>query len=584
MSYQLKVIKDSPIGFWPLDESSGTTATDKSGCGNNATYVGSPAANILPLVSGGISGTEITNTAYITLPITKDYYSKTVSAAFGTKYTSDNDFSMEVWIHPSIESTNVTRIFADTANNIGIFWDRGDIVFKVSATDEVRYCLSYTKKVIHIVGTYTPNNLSLYIDGYAVATKELSEFKFTNTSISLQIGPTSDSGDSFIVDAPAVYRYALGKNSVYRHYVNGNVTSSAIQVVHPDQGTLFSLTSAVHKPAFDYVYPVNRAWTEFLNEDTYYDINGKFISFNKTETSTPKTFIINDFTLVPTELNLTTSKIEWRNDHKISVETSIDGTTYLPCVNGEAIPQYTKDSFSTSGKLYIRITMTTPDASKYLPRLSFFAITFYANDAVYADNYGDKLSSTTEYSLGSINYPILSRNYTNGIRPKTDSGFKINTKDLIRSLEFFYTPPALTDSGLVSSLADTLYSACNYSWRNTGTVSKTNISKIYVNNVDKTNETNISNVFNPEELHHVIIVFASPISDDITFNYSLYGAVNALYKNIALYAKALSASEVETHYEIYTGRPVSSVTESAMTLTESGFIAYNNDWIVLQTV
>ncbi len=42
MSYQLKVIKDYPIGFWPLDESSGSTATDISGCGNNATYVGSP--------------------------------------------------------------------------------------------------------------------------------------------------------------------------------------------------------------------------------------------------------------------------------------------------------------------------------------------------------------------------------------------------------------------------------------------------------------------------------------------------------------------------------------------------------------
>ncbi len=66
MSYQLKVIKDYPIGFWPLDESSGSTAADISGCGNNGTYVGSPAANMLPLVPGGISGTRITNTAYAT--------------------------------------------------------------------------------------------------------------------------------------------------------------------------------------------------------------------------------------------------------------------------------------------------------------------------------------------------------------------------------------------------------------------------------------------------------------------------------------------------------------------------------------
>jgi hypothetical protein len=58
MTYQLKVIKDYPIGFWPLDESSGTTASDISGCGNNATYVGSPAANMLPIIPGGGSGTK----------------------------------------------------------------------------------------------------------------------------------------------------------------------------------------------------------------------------------------------------------------------------------------------------------------------------------------------------------------------------------------------------------------------------------------------------------------------------------------------------------------------------------------------
>jgi hypothetical protein len=57
MSYQLKVIKDYPVAFYALDETSGTTAADISGCGNNTTYVGSPASNILPLVSGGVSGT-----------------------------------------------------------------------------------------------------------------------------------------------------------------------------------------------------------------------------------------------------------------------------------------------------------------------------------------------------------------------------------------------------------------------------------------------------------------------------------------------------------------------------------------------
>lgn len=581
MSYQLKVIKDYPVGFWPLDEVSGSTAADKSGCGNTATYVGSPASNILPLVSGGGSGTKITNTAYITVPITKDYYSKTIGSAFGTKYNSDNDFSMELWIHPSIESTSVVRLFGDTSNNVGIFWDRGDIIFKVSATDEIRYCLPYSKKVIHIVGTYTQNSISLYIDGYSAGTKQLLDFNFTNTSLSLQIGPTSVSGDSFIVDAPAVYRYALSKKSIYRHYVSGNITSSAIQIVHPDQGTLFSFTSANQKPAFDYVYPVNRAWTEFLDENTYYDINGKFISFNQTDTSESKTFVINDYTMVPTELNLITSKIEWRNDNLITVETSVDGINYVSCVNGESIPQYTKDSFSTSGKLYIRITMTTPDSSKYLPRLSFFAITFYTDKTVYADNFGDKITSSTEYSLGSLNYPILSRNYTNGIRPKTGTGFNLSTSSSIKSVEMFFTPLTLASNTLFYASQGT---TTRFAWNGSGAVSKANISKVYINNIDVTNQTNISSFLNDEEPHHIVLVFTNAVTGTLQFNYEVSGGPNNLYKNIAIYEKALSASEVETHYEIYTGRPVSSIAEPVMTLTESGFIAYNNDWIVLQTV
>ena len=219
MSYSLKVIKDYPIGFWMLDESSGTTAADISGCGNNATYVGSPAANMLPIIPGGGSGTKITNTTYITVPTSKDFYGSTVSNGLGNKYSSDNDFTLEIWISPSIESSNETTLFADETENIGLFWESGDIVFKVSSTEEIRWAVTYSKKAMHIVGVYSVDSIKLFIDGRQVAVKSVdSGFKFTNTSLDLQIGPTSDSGDSFIVDAPAVYRYGLKNASVARHY------------------------------------------------------------------------------------------------------------------------------------------------------------------------------------------------------------------------------------------------------------------------------------------------------------------------------------------------------------------------------
>jgi len=585
MSYQLKVIKDYPIGFWPLDESSGTTASDISGCGNNATYVGSPASNMLPLVSGGISGTRITNTAYITLPTSKDFYGSTVSNGLANKYSSDNDFTLEVWINPSIQSSSETIIFADSTDDIGLYWEKGDIIFKVSDAEQIRWALTYTKKSIHLVGVYSVNSISLYIDGTQVATKSIdADFKFTNTTLDLQIGPTSNSSDSFIVDAPAVYRYGLNEAAIVRHYNDASYYIQPIHVVNPEDGILFSCSDRGKKIDFDYTYGVDAQWDDFVDSNTYYDDKGKYIGFIPTTTAESKSFVINDFLFIPTESGFIDSKIEWRNELGITVQTSIDGTTYTSCANGESIPQYKKGSFSTSGLLYIRITMSTTDASKFLPRLSYFSIRFYSQARIYADNFNSYIESDDQFAVGSLNYSPLSKHYNNGIRVKTDTGFKLNTSRLIKTLEFFYTPSTLTDSGLVSSIADTVYSASNYSWRNSGTVSKTNISKIYVNNVDKTNQTDIANVFTVGELHHVVIIYNSAISDDITFNYSLYGAVNALYNNIALYERTFTQSDVNTHFNLYCGRPSNSVTDPVIDMTELTPVYYDNDWVVVQSI
>ena len=585
MSYQLKVIKDYPIGFWPLDESSGTTALDRSGCGNNGTYVGSPISDILPLISGGISGTKITNTSSVTLPITKNYYGVTTTAGMGTKYSSDNDFTVECWIYPSIISTSATPILSDNSNNIGLYWENGDIVFKVSATDSIRYPVTYSKRALHIVGVYSVYSISLYVDGRLTASKSLVDgFKFTNTTLSLAIGPTADAGDSFVIDAPAVYRYSLSNASIQRHYGDGNFSAPAIQVVAPDEGILFSCTDASIRAQFQYSYPVNRQWTEFVDENTYYNESAGYISFYKTDSVQSKTFILQDSFLIPSQIPFVSSKVEWRNDLGITVQSSLDGTNWQNCSNGQPLPQYTKDSFSSTGVVHIKITMTTTDASKYLPRLAYFAVSFYTNKDVYADNYGDTISSSGEYYLGSLNYPLLSRHYDNGIRTKVGTGFNLTTGGSVKSLEMFFTPSDLTANTLLDVASTGSYTASKYSWTSGGTITKTNILKIYVNGVDRTSQTNISNVFSANQLHHVILVLTQPCSGTLKFNYSGSGGPSCLYNNISIYAKELTASISATHYDLYVGRPSISVEDPSIVMTEKGITSYNNDWIVLQSI
>lgn len=581
MSYQLKVIKDYPIGFWLLDESSGTTAADSSGCGNNGAYIGSPAANMLPLIPGGISGTKITNTAYITLPTSKNFYGSEVSNGLGNKYSSDNDFTFEVWISPSIQSSSETVLFADISNDIGLFWENGDIVFKVSDSEQIRWAVAYNKKAFHLIGIYSVNSISLYIDGVQVANKNIdSNFKFTNSSLNLQVGPTSNLSDYFIVDAPAVYRYGLNSAKIIKHYNDVNYYIRPIHVVNPEEGVLFSCSDITNKISFDYIYGIDAQWDGFIDSNTYYDNRGKYISFIPTDSSQSKSFVINDFLFIPTESGLINSKIEWRNEYGITVETSVDGSTYLPCINGESIPQYKKGAFNTSGLLYIRITMTTTDASKFLPRLSHFSIKFYSQNKIYADNFNSYIESDDQFAIGSLNYSPLLRYYNNGIRPASGYGFDINTELNINTVEMFFTPK--------TTGANTLFyhptTSTKYGWNGSGTVSKASISKVYVNGVDKTSQTNISNFLVAGEPHHIVLVFSAPVTGSLQFNYETSGGPDNLYNNIAIYNRSLTEEMVDTHFDLYCGRPSSSTTDPVIDMTELAPVYYDNDWVVVQSV
>jgi hypothetical protein len=581
MSYQLKVIKDYPIGFWPLDESSGTTASDISGCGNNATYVESPTANMLPIIPGGGSGTKITSTAYITVPTSKDFYGSSVSNGLGNKYSSDNDFTLELWVSPSIQSSTLTTLFADTTDKIGLYWEKGDVVFKVTDTEQIRWAVTYSKKAMHLVGIYSVNSISLYIDGTQVATKTIDfNFKFTNTSLDLQIGPTSDAGDSFVVDAPAVYRYGLNAASINRHYNDANYYIQPIHVVNPEEGVLFSCSDRANRIDFSYTYGVDATWDSFLDSNTYYDDKGKYIGFVPTATSEPKSSVITDFLFIPMESGFVDSKIEWRNELGVTVETSVDGTTYSTCVNGESIPQYKKGSFGTSGLLYIKITMATTDASKFLPRLSYFSIRFYSQSRVYADNFNSYIESNNQFAIGSLNYSPLLRHYNNGIRPNSGYGFNINTGLDINTVEMFFTPK--------TTGANTLFydptTSTKYAWNGSGAVSKASISKVYVNGVDKTSQTNISNFLVAGEPHHIVLVFTDAVTGDLQFNYETSGGPDNLYNNIAIYNRTLTQADVSAHFDLYCGRPTSTVIDPVIDLTELSPIYYDNDWVVIQSV
>ena len=619
MSYKNAVLADFPIAYYKLDETAIAAINDYtellevyssytdlealalnynyllypllndySGCDNNGVYGGAPENGLLTLIPGDIVSSKINDQHYVEYSITKDYNGSLAAGGFATTYTSDNDFTLEGWIYPSFTTNSKTPIFADPTENIGIFYQNGNITFAVDS-DEITYSIPYLNKVLYLVATYTGNAISLYIDGKLVINKILSSFTFSNTSLSLKSGPTLDADDYFLINSFAVYRYALNATQVESHYNAAQIIPS-IQIAAPDQGKIFEIYDTNIATQFKYSYPANKAWINFVNEDLYYNENEDALEILQTTTSTTKTVIIDDFITIPLGPDMDSSKIEWDGNNGIIVETSLNGTTYTQCTNSMPIPGYTLDSFSSDRILYLRITMDTADASKYIPRLDNLSITFYNNQLVYSSNSpsyiysleGESDVSNYDISFGNKIYSMLSRDNRNGIKMAQDSGFNIMTNKLIKTIEFFYTPDALTDSKLISSLADTTYYASNYSWRNSGTISKSNISAIYVNGINKTSKTAVSDVFKVGQLHHVIIVFSDPISNEIRFNHSLYGSVSALYQNITLYESAFDSTKALQHYNLYTGAGTTILDDSSLTMTEKAVEYYNNDWLVVQ--
>jgi len=395
--------------------------------------------------------------------------------------------------------------------------------------------------------------MSLFVDGYNVATQSITGFKFTNESLALTIGPCTGD-DYFIVDAPAIYREALSSEIIRSHFVSG---------VH--RYSLINLKN-------------------YVNDDVYYDKASLALAFYKTETAIAKSVEINDIINIPVDMGATTSKVYWKADKGITVESSIDGITYTQCENGKSLPNYNKSTPITTNNIFLRIIMATTDASKYLPKLSSVKVDFYASVDSYSENSGYYATSLSDYSLGSFNYPPLLRHKNNGLQTKSGAGFNIPVKDSVSTVEMFFTPSALTANTLFDSASEGPYTASRYSWTNGGTITKTNISKIYVNGVDRTSQTNISNVLLADNLHHIVLVLTQPASGVLKFNYAGAGGPSSLYKNVAIYNYQMSEAIAVEHYGSYISRPNAVVSDTSFTLTDSAPKAYNSDWVVIQTI
>lgn len=578
MSYKNTVLNDFPNSFYLLDEVqsgsiddyvallsqyptyqalldsgltyadiNGTPVYDYSGSLNNGFASNASIKELMPLVSGGIRGTEVSS-------LTEIYYEP---KGIATKYYKDNSFSIEAWC--ALPANNVSAtIVGDPSINTGIFYENGNIIFKVG-TNKVEHTVS-NAQAIHVVGIFQSNLLSLYVNGSIVDTLSLTSYQFSNEQATFKTGPCTG---RLVIDSVAFYRYALSNTQILNHYNEGIKEVNISQIVSIDAGYLFSMNTESMQRRFSYTYPVSKLWEELNISAEYLSSDQSYVYIP--ESTGAKSFSFTDHFIVPNYLGITTSQIHWENDVKgILVEASINNVTWQTCVNGSPLPYFNKNDNQISDILYLRVTLSSDDSSRYLPILTSLDIAFYNSKNFYSDNSGYYASSSYDYALPKVNSKTLSYNQNNGLIMYNGHGFSLNSIPSARSVELIFTPQY--DQNVLVSGASQIYE-----WNSAGTITKTGISSIYVNGINRTSETNVWDFLSVNNPHHIVINFTAAATS-IKFNQNQNDSKSGLghmYNNVAIYENALSVNSILNHHLLYTGNTINLISDTSFSISES---------------
>jgi len=585
MSYYHNVLKDLPLGFWKLDEVVGSVAYDSSGCGNNGSYVGNILNTSIPIVSGGSSATKITNTNYLEFSITKDFSGLNGVGGFGTGKTSDNDFSLEIWFHPK-SLTTLTPILADSSG-IGVYWDNGNIVFKLEQ-EQIEYSVPNPSRSLHVVAIYSVKSMSLYLNGNLVANKSISKINFTNESLSFNCGP-APINKYFIVDAPAIYRYSLSPNQILNHY-NNFISNTESNIVLPDSGEIFKASEMYQNINTTVSFPALLDWQYHVDDNILYReyTNSLYLSPSSSYGEFIKVISL------PHWKNFVSSKLEILASDGVSVYISTDNqSTWQECENGKALPGFSQGSdFLNKKVIAIKVTFESDDSEKYVPELYYIKIHFYDEKKLLAHGGGSiisveqpNLGDSWEISISNTNSNILLREKDNGITPD-NSVFYINTLKDINYLEMIFCPKSLSSGYLFYNKTDGVESSLY--WATNGTITKTNISNLYVNGQDITSQNNISNYLYVDEPNYILIKSSSEMTGQIWINGKQDGGNrsgvldNNTYQNIAIYD--LESVDHLKHYNLYIGKDIIEASDSVIQITEEAVKTYSRDRVLLNNI
>jgi Concanavalin A-like lectin/glucanases superfamily/Bacterial Ig domain/Immunoglobulin domain/Immunoglobulin I-set domain len=224
------IVTDHPLGYWRLDESSGTVAHDLIS-GNNGIYtskvlLNQPGDNLIDTHKSARFGFLATSNSCVT----------NIIADFAT--TGNATFSVEAWVNGGSQTTDaglITKGYGSGGEQFNLDCGGGSHAFRFFVRDASGSVHAATSSVVpnnqwhHLVGVCDQVNgkVYLYVDGVVAASGTIGVNTGLLTStlpVSIgarQSGAATANDFQFIgyMEEVAIYRYALSSNQVTAHFV-----------------------------------------------------------------------------------------------------------------------------------------------------------------------------------------------------------------------------------------------------------------------------------------------------------------------------------------------------------------------------
>ena len=226
--YETLVLGDSPVGYWRLEEASGTLAEDELG-NNNGTYVNAPTYGATG-IDGTIGGKAITfngTDEYITMGDVLDF-------------DRENPFTLECWFKTTtvtasalVGKQNSSVNFVGYAMGIeasAALWfllaESGGTQIYVNTTTTTWNDDNWHHAVVTYDGGSEAKGVEIYVDGQrqekTVIQNDLAS-GVTTSAFPLNVAARNNGSNPFngTVDEVAIYDAALTPAEIYDHYLLG---------------------------------------------------------------------------------------------------------------------------------------------------------------------------------------------------------------------------------------------------------------------------------------------------------------------------------------------------------------------------